>query len=116
MTAENIHLHLIIPETLHDKRLDQALAILLPEHSRSRIQTWIQKQQVRCNGQYYRAKDKIQQGDEIAVQAELAAEVNWQAEAIDLCIVYEDDSIIILNKPPGIIVHPGNISLLHLPS
>lgn len=102
-----IHLQLTIPTELHDKRLDQALAILLPEYSRSRIQSWIQKQQVSCNGQYYRAKEKIQQGDEILIDANIEAHGQWQSQAIDLCVIYEDESLIVINKPPGIIVHPG---------
>jgi 23S rRNA pseudouridine1911/1915/1917 synthase len=107
MNLENIHLEFIIPPALDGRRFDQALAALLPEHSRSRIQGWISKQHITCNGLHYRAKDKIKKNDAIVVQTEIEAHSTWQGEAIQLSIVYEDESLIVLNKPIGIVVHPG---------
>ncbi|MDF3054844.1 MAG: rluD [Gammaproteobacteria bacterium] len=103
----NIQLTTIIPEEISGLRLDQALAQLFPDYSRSRLQTWIKTGQVIVDGQSLRAKDKITAGQEIHINAELITETTSLPQAIQLDIVYEDDSIIVINKPVGLVVHPG---------
>lgn len=96
-----------IPEELAHERLDQALAKLLPEYSRTLIKEWIESDQVQVNGSIVKAKTKIRAGDVITVQPSLRREPDWVAEEIPLHIVYEDEVVIIINKPAGLVVHPG---------
>ncbi|MDO8413425.1 MAG: S4 domain-containing protein, partial [Gallionellaceae bacterium] len=90
-------------------RLDQVLAKLLPEYSRNRLQDWVAQQQVTVNGAAATIKQKMWGGEAIAVQPQsLPAEQAYQAEDIALNVVYEDDSLLIINKPAGLVVHPGS--------
>lgn len=90
-------------------RLDQVLARLLPEYSRSRMQEWIAQGQVRVAGAAATAKRKMWGGEEIEVSPQAhPAEQPHQAEDIALDVVFEDDSILIINKPAGLVVHPGS--------
>ena len=90
-------------------RLDQVLARLLPEYSRSRLQEWIAQEQVKVDGAAATIKQKMWGGEAIEVNPQsLPAEQPYLAEDIALDIVYEDDSILIINKPAGLVVHPGS--------
>lgn len=100
-------LQAILPEKLHQLRLDQALAKLFPEHSRSRLQHWIIAGKVLVDSKWLRAKDKVSCGQHITVNADLEKETFWEPQALDLNIVYEDDAIIVINKPAGLVVHPA---------
>lgn len=102
-----IHLNTEIPQALAGTRLDSALAKLFPDYSRARLQHWIKTSKVLVDGKALKAKEKISAGQLIEIEAMLEAEVSWQAQAIDLNIVYEDDDLLVLNKPAGIVVHPG---------
>ena len=104
---ETIELAAEIPAELHGERLDQAAARLFPEYSRSRLQTWIKSGELCVGGQQRRTRDKVAEGDRLVIAAELVKEVAWQAQAIDLDIVYEDNSIVVVNKPAGLVVHPA---------
>lgn len=101
-------LHLDIPPEHAGKRLDQSLAELLPEYSRNRIQQWIDAGEVWLGGQAASRKQKVWGGEsvDLAVLAH-PSEQPYQAEAIGIDIVHEDDSVIVLNKPAGLVVHPG---------
>ena len=108
MSAENrIIASFVIPPKLSDKRLDQAAAELMPEHSRSRLQSWVKSGALTVNGGQCRPRDKVMLGDKIELDAEPEAQVTWQAESITLDIVYEDEHILIINKPAGLVVHPA---------
>ena len=100
-------LQITIPEELDGKRLDQALATLCPEHSRSRIQSWIKSGEVTVNNSNYKQRDEVRSDDKIVIDAELQFVDSYEPEDIELDIVYEDDAIIIVNKPAGLVVHPG---------
>ncbi|MBI1173680.1 MAG: 23S rRNA pseudouridine(1911/1915/1917) synthase RluD [Sideroxydans sp.] len=90
-------------------RLDQALARLLPEYSRSRLQDWIAQGLVTLNGAAASTRQKVWGGETVAVLPQAhPAEQPYQAEDIALDIVYEDDSILVINKPVGLVVHPGS--------
>ncbi len=90
-------------------RLDQVLAKLLPEYSRSRLQDWITQEWVKLDGLPATIKQKVWGGEIIAVMPQSnPAEQPHQAENIALDVMFEDDSILILNKPAGLVVHPGN--------
>ena len=90
-------------------RLDQVLARLLPEYSRSRLQDWIIQQQVKVDGATFTPKQKVWGGEKIEVMLQsIPAEQPYQAEEIGLDIWHEDESILIINKPAGLVVHPGS--------
>jgi 23S rRNA pseudouridine1911/1915/1917 synthase len=88
-------------------RLDQALSQLLPEYSRSLIQEWIKSDFVRLNGKIQKPKYKVSEGDALTVSAPLKAAVEDVPEAIPLTIVFEDDDLLVIDKPIGLVVHPG---------
>ena len=90
-------------------RFDQVLAKLLPEYSRSRLQEWIAAGQATLDGAAATAKQKVWGGETIAVlpQAHPSEQLH-QAEDIALDIVYEDDALLVINKPAGLVVHPGS--------
>ena len=98
-----------IPVASAGQRLDQALAALLPDYSRSRIQDWIKHQRVTVNDRFLGAKDKVWGGEKVQVLPEThPAEVPAMPEDIALAIVYEDDALLVVNKPAGLVVHPGS--------
>ena len=101
-------LNLSIPPEHAGRRLDLSLAELLPDYSRSRIQQWIDAGQVTLNGQAASRKQKVWGGEAVAVQPVAhPSETAHQPEARALDILYEDGSVIVVNKPPGLVVHPG---------
>lgn len=106
-TPHMIKLHGEIPQESKGLRLDQAVAKLFPEHSRARIQNWIKKDRLLLDDKSAKIRQKIMGGEKITVEAELPKEVSWDPEAIDLNIIYEDEDLLILNKPPGLVVHPA---------
>lgn len=90
------------------QRLDQALVQFWPEYSRSQFKLWIEQGAVRIDGEVVTKPRTLLQADQaIAVDAVLVARENWSAQAIDLNIVYEDDDLMVVNKPPGLVSHPG---------
>jgi len=104
---ERIEMAAMVPAELDGERLDQAAARLFPEYSRSRLQTWIKSGELRVDGQQCRPRDKVTEGGALEVAAELVVEISWEAQPIDLDIIYEDNSIVVLNKPAGLVVHPA---------
>ncbi|MGP9833699.1 23S rRNA pseudouridine(1911/1915/1917) synthase RluD [Marinobacter sp. NSM] len=99
--------HYIVPPQLSDKRLDQAAAELMPEHSRSRLQSWIKSGALTVNGTVRKPRDKVMLDDVLDLDAEPEAQVTWEAEPISLDIVYEDEHLLVINKPAGLVVHPA---------
>jgi 23S rRNA pseudouridine1911/1915/1917 synthase len=89
-------------------RLDAALAKLFPEHSRSRLQTWLKAGLITLDGAVANAKHKVWAGQRIVLAVPSTPTLSEQAENIALTIIYEDDSLIVINKPAGLVVHPGN--------
>lgn len=90
-------------------RFDQALAKLLPEYSRSRLQDWIEQGQATLGGATVSVKQKVWGGEEIAVQPQAhPSEQPHQAEDIALDVLYEDDALMVINKHVGLVVHPGS--------
>jgi len=99
---------LIIPQDLGGLRLDQALQRLLPEHSRSRLQAWIKEGLVTVDGEPSTAKNKVWGGERILVQVQEKPEaIAFKAQDIPLNIVFEDEHILVINKPAGMVVHPA---------
>ena len=104
---EYIQIDIVIPDEMSGKRLDQALATLLPEHSRARLQGWVRDGYVHIDKKLMRPRDKIQGGEQVEIRAEIEAQMSASPENIPLEIVFEDEHLIIINKPAGLIVHPG---------
>ncbi len=92
---------------MHGRRLDLVLAELFPDFSRSRLQKWLREERVKVDGLVRRAKDKVVGGEQIQLHAPVEREVEDQPEEIPLDIAYSDDSIVVLNKPAGMVVHPA---------
>lgn len=105
--SEKIQLQAAVPEELDGKRFDQIAAQLFPDYSRSRLQTWIKSGELLVDGQQAKIRDKLIQGAQLVLNAELQAEQRWEPEAIELDIVFEDEAILVLNKPAGLVVHPA---------
>lgn len=102
-------IELTIPRDHAGIRLDQALALLLPDWSRSRLQTWIRERRISVNGANATPRQKVWSGEKIEVKPPRdPGGITDTPEAISLNIVYEDDVLIVVNKPAGLVVHPGN--------
>ena len=100
---------LTIPERAAGMRLDQALAQLMPEHSRSRIKSWIDAGRVTLSGAPADAKQKLRGGELVAVVPLMDPRTTPIApQAMDLVVVYEDDALLVVDKPAGLVVHPGS--------
>jgi len=98
-----------VPPELAGLRLDQALARLLPEHSRSRLQDWIRRARVRVDGASAQPRQKVWGGERIDVDPAPDSTANAdRPQALPLTIVFEDDAILVLDKPAGLVVHPGS--------
>lgn len=89
------------------QRLDQVAAQLFPDYSRSRLQGWIKDGSLLVDGERKRTRDIMLGGEQLELDAEREVQGEWQAEAIDLDIVYEDDALLVINKPAGLVVHPA---------
>lgn len=102
---------LIIPDdtTIHGagERIDQALARLLPDYSRTQIKAWIDSGHILVNGKTIKAKTRVKGGETVTVRAELKPQPAWEAQSIPLTIIHEDDDLLVINKPVGLVVHPG---------
>lgn len=97
-----------INEEYKGKRLDAVLAKIFPEHSRTRLSSWIKKGVVFVDEENtYRPKDKVKGGEEVVINTVLEDELSFEPENIPIDIVYEDDSIIIINKNKDTVVHPA---------
>ena len=99
---------LTIPHDLGGLRLDVALQRMLPEHSRSRLQAWIKDGLIMVNAQPSTSKTKVWGGEKVLVQVQAKPEnYAYVAEDIPLTIVFEDEHILVVNKPAGMVVHPA---------
>jgi 23S rRNA pseudouridine1911/1915/1917 synthase len=107
MPTSTVQLSLQIPVTEAGQRLDQALARLLPDYSRSRLKTWIDAGEVLVDGEVRRPRDKVNGGETVAITGTLTEESAAEAQAIPLLMAYEDKHVFIVNKPAGLVVHPG---------
>ena len=106
-TTQTVNCQVIVPEHLAEKRLDQILSALFPDYSRSRLQSWIRSQQILVDQQVKRPRDKIKAGALITISATLPEETKWEAQSIPLDIVYEDETLLVVNKPAGLVTHPA---------
>ncbi len=109
---EHLQQQLVIPREHHYQRIDGVLAQLMPEYSRSQIGQWIKTGGVQLNQKACKPKDKVSGGDVVSINVDFTAmmDANFslsKPEAIALDIIYEDDELLVINKPAGLVVHPG---------
>lgn len=100
---------LTLPPEAAGRRLDQVLAELMPEVSRGRIQYWLETGQLRVDGEPRRRRDKVRGGERVCLRADPKLEVHTEARAqeIDVAVVFEDAHLLVIDKPAGLVVHPG---------
>jgi len=96
-----------VAEPQQGKRLDIVVAEWLPNYSRARLQQWIRAGRVLVDQQPRKPKDTVKLGETVHVFPQLEIETPWQAQAIELNIVFEDDAILVINKPAGMVSHPA---------
>ncbi len=112
MTAMNeddhsIHLQGMVPAELGGERCDAIASHLFPDYSRSRLQGWLKDGRLTVDGEPCKPKTKLLPGQLLVLEAELEPQGEWLPEDIPLDIVYEDHEILVVNKPAGMVVHPG---------
>jgi 23S rRNA pseudouridine1911/1915/1917 synthase len=96
-----------VPLSAAGRRFDQALAEMFPDYSRSRLAGWIKAGAVTLDGAAAPPRQLLRGGEQVRLEAELASEVESAPEAIALAIVHEDAHLLVLDKPAGLVVHPG---------
>lgn len=96
-----------IPLGLAGQRLDQVAVHLFPQFSRARLQEWIKSGQVTLAGKTVKPNAKVAGGELVQLQVELREAGDWQPQALDLECVYEDEDLLVINKPADLVVHPA---------
>lgn len=105
--SEKIQLTAEVGPEFAGQRVDQVAAELFSTYSRSRLQSWIKSGALTVDGKQAKPKDKLTGHETLHLDAELEQEVEDEPEAIDLDVVYEDDDLLVINKPTGLVVHPA---------
>ena len=96
-----------VPLSAAGNRLDAVMAQLFPAYSRTRWVEWIRAQAVQLDGRYPRPRDRVHGGETVAIDIVLGHATEAVAQAIPLDILYEDTELLVINKPAGLVVHPG---------
>jgi 23S rRNA pseudouridine1911/1915/1917 synthase len=104
---QQVQIELTIPGEMRGRRLDQALAELISEYSRSRLQQWIRGGQVLLDERLPQVREKVVGGEKVRIDAVIEEQTASEAEPIALDIVHEDADLLVLNKPAGLVVHPA---------
>jgi 23S rRNA pseudouridine1911/1915/1917 synthase len=104
---ERIHRTAAVPLELGGGRLDQVAARLFDDYSRSRLQSWIRSGALTVDGRQCRPRDRVPVGAELLLDAGLEPETGWRPQPISLDVVYEDEAILVIDKPAGLVVHPA---------
>jgi 23S rRNA pseudouridine1911/1915/1917 synthase len=105
--TERVQQIFIIPDNLGGMRLDQAITKLLPEYSRTQIQEWIKNESLKVNDVSAKTKTLVLGGETITIDAAMKTQPTFEAQAIALDIIHEDDALLVINKPAGMVVHPA---------
>ncbi|MFG6160682.1 23S rRNA pseudouridine(1911/1915/1917) synthase RluD [Halomonas sp. 1390] len=96
-----------VPERMAGLRLDQAAAELFADFSRERLKSWIKNGALTLDGQPAKPKDKVYGGEALVLAAEIEDDTRFEPEDIPLTVVYEDEAVLVIDKPPGLVVHPA---------
>lgn len=106
-TATRLSLQVQLDQSYLGLRIDQVAAMVWPDFSREKLKQWLKEGQLLVNGQTAKPKFRCDGTEHLTLEAELEAQTLCLAEDIPLNIVYEDDDILVINKPIGLVVHPG---------
>ncbi len=96
-----------VPMELSGQRLDQALARMFPEYSRSRLKSWLLQGFITVDERALRPRDAVNGGERIVLQAQPETSIQSEPEALDLDIIFADEDCLVVNKAAGLVVHPG---------
>ena len=96
-----------VPDALAGRRFDAVLAELFPEYSRSRLSAWVKSGDVLLDGATVRPREAVRAGQEVVLTATLEPQVSAGPEDIPLSVLYEDAEVLVIDKPAGLVVHPG---------
>ena len=105
--TDHVQLDGTVPDELSGLRADQALASLFPEHSRARIQKWIRDGTATLDGAAVRARDRVAGGEQVSILCPVETDDRSQAQPGPLAVLHEDPDVLVIDKPPGLVVHPG---------
>ncbi|NOX27603.1 MAG: 23S rRNA pseudouridine(1911/1915/1917) synthase RluD [Gammaproteobacteria bacterium] len=106
-STDNTYLSATVSAECNGLRLDQALARMWSEYSRSRLKQWVDQGLVKVNDESLRPRDKVFAGDVISLQPQQIPDETWSAEDIAIDVVYDDDALMVVNKAAGMVVHPA---------
>ena len=96
-----------VPDAAAGRRFDAVLAELFPDFSRSRLAAWIKSGDARLDGREVRPRDPVRGGETVTLHVQLDVQTHSEPEDIALDVLYEDEHVIVINKPAGLVVHPG---------
>ena len=97
-----------VPFDLANTRVDKAVSELFPDFSRTQIKKWILDGRILVNGELSKPKENVQENDEIEINPIEEKKVSWEAQNINFDVHYEADDFIVINKSPGLVMHPGS--------
>jgi 23S rRNA pseudouridine1911/1915/1917 synthase len=96
-----------VPIQQHGMRLDQAAVELFPDYSRNRLATWIKEGRLTLDGKQVKPREKALAGAVLRLEVDDEPAVDWQPQEMPLDVLYEDEHILVINKPMGVVVHPA---------
>ncbi len=99
--------HAIVPDSAAGRRLDAVVAELFPDYSRSRLTAWIKAGELTVDGELVRGRDPVRGGERIALTAVQETQTHSLPEDIPLDVLFEDEHVLVIDKPVGLVVHPG---------
>ncbi len=105
--SQFVHRHIVVPDSLAGKRLDQALAELFPDYSRTRLKEWILAGLIHLDGKPARPRSRVLGGERVDLHLRPEPLTEPLAQALPLAVAYEDTQLIVIDKPAGFVVHPG---------
>jgi 23S rRNA pseudouridine1911/1915/1917 synthase len=105
--SQEIRLECQVSTTSSGSRFDQVAAEMFPQYSRARLQSWIRAGDLRLGGKVVKPNVRVLGGEKVALTTYLQPEGEWQAQALDLDIVFEDEHLLVINKSAGLVVHPA---------
>jgi 23S rRNA pseudouridine1911/1915/1917 synthase len=96
-----------VPIQCHGMRLDQVAAELFPEYSRNRLATWIKEGRLTVDGRTVKPRDKATASAQLTLLVADEPVIDWQPQSLPLKVIFEDEHILVVNKPAGVVVHPA---------
>ena len=101
------YLEALVPIQCHGMRLDQVAAELFPDYSRNRLATWIKEGRLMVDGRTVKPRDKATASAQVTLMVTHEPVIDWQPQRLPLDIIFEDEHILVVNKPAGVVVHPA---------